>query len=109
MGLNGLSIRWVKAEYAIGLGIGVLFVVLGIASIVYFFTVKQTMGHSMSFYGNYLFAGLACLIFASGVIRMTLPMFLPLKKTYTKRICPYCGAIVDKDAAVCEKCKIQLD
>jgi hypothetical protein len=33
-----------KAGYAIGVGIAVLFVVLGISSVKYFFTVKHVMG-----------------------------------------------------------------
>ncbi len=98
-----------KAEYAVVLGIGVLFVALGIASIVYFFTVRQTMEHSASIYGNYFIAGLICLIFASLLIRLTLPIFLPLKNYYTKKVCPHCGAIVDRAAEVCDKCKLQLD
>ena len=59
-----MSLRRMKAGYAMGVGIGVLFVVLGISSIVYFFTVKPIMGHSTSIYGNYFFAGILCFAFA---------------------------------------------
>ena len=100
-----------KAGYAIGVGIGVLFVALGICSMVYFFTVKPVMGHSTSIYGNYFFAGLICFFFAFVVLRITIPAFIPLKKNYlpSTRTCPYCGAIIDEDALSCKKCKQQLD
>ena len=100
-----------KAGYAIGVGIGVLFVALGICSMVYFFTVKNVMGHSTSIYGNYFFAGLVCFFFAIAVLRLTIPAFIPLKKNYlsSTRTCPYCGAIIDEDALSCKKCKQQLD
>jgi Na+/proline symporter len=99
-----------KAGYAIGVGIGILFVVLGISSVVYFFTVKQIMGHSTSIYGNYFVAGLVCFFFAIVVLRLTIPAFIPLKKNNlpTVRTCQYCGAIVDEDALSCKKCKQQL-
>ena len=100
-----------KAGYAIVAGIGVLFVVLGISSIVYFFTVKQVMGHSTSIYGNYFVAGILCLVFAVAILRITVPAFIPLKKNnfVTIRTCPYCGAIVDDADLSCKKCKQQLD
>ena len=100
-----------KAGYAVGVGIGVLFVVLGTGSIVYFFTVKQIMGHSTSIYGNYFVAGLICFFFAFIVLRLTIPAFIPLKKNYlsSTRTCPYCGAIIDEAALSCNKCKHQLD
>lgn len=106
-----MSLRRMKAGYAIGVGIGVLFVVLGISSIVYFFTVKQVMGHSTSIYGNYFVAGLFCFAFAIAVLRLTIPAFIPLKKKNlpTVRTCPYCGAIITEEALFCEKCKQQLD
>lgn len=106
-----MSLKRIKAGYAIGVGIGVLFVALGICSIVYFFTVKHIMGHSTSIYGNYFVAGLFCFFFAFVILRLTIPAFIPLKKNnfVTIRTCPYCGAIVDEDAVVCEKCKQQLD
>ena len=100
-----------KVEYAIGVGIGVLLVVLGISSIVYFFTVKQHIGHSASLYGNYFVAGLVCFFCAFVLLRLTIPAFIPLKKNNfaSTRTCPYCGAILDDDATNCEKCKQQLD
>jgi hypothetical protein len=100
-----------KAGYAIGVGIGVLFVVLGISSIAYFFTVKQVMGHSTSIYGNYFVAGIICFVFAIAILKITVPAFIPLKKKNLRnvRTCPYCGAIVDEDASFCKKCNQQLD
>lgn len=87
-----------RAGFAIGVGIGVLFVALGICSMVYFFTVKQIMGNSSSIYGNYFVAGLVCFFFAFVVLRLTVPAFIPLKKNYlpSTRTCPYCGAIIGR-------------
>ena len=106
-----MSLRRMKAGYAIGVGIGVLFVVLVISSIVYFFTVKHVMGHSSSIYGNYFFAGILCFVFAIAVLRIAVPAFIPLKKKNlpTVRTCSYCGAIVDENDLFCKKCKQQLD
>jgi hypothetical protein len=100
-----------KAGYAIGVGIGVLFVVIGISSIVYFFAVKHVMEHSSSIYGNYFFAGILCFVFAIAVLKITVPAFIPLKKNNLPivRTCPYCGAIVDEDATFCQKCTQQLN
>jgi hypothetical protein len=106
-----LSLKRMKAGYAIGVGIGVLFVALGIFSIVYFFTVKPVMGQSTSIYGNYFVAGIVCFFFAFAVLRLTIPAFIPLKKNnfVSIRTCPYCGAIIDEDDLSCKKCKQQLD
>jgi hypothetical protein len=100
-----------KAGFAIGVGIGVLFVVLGLSSIVYFFTVRQVMVHSTSIYGNYFVAGLVCFAIAIVFLRVTVPAFIPLKKNNLTilRTCPCCGAIVDEDALFCKKCNQQLD
>jgi ribosomal protein L40E len=106
-----MSLRRLKASFAIGAGIGAFLVALGICSIVYFFTVKQVMGHSASIYGNYFVAGLVCIAFGAAVLRITFPAFIPIEQQTSTaiRICPYCGAIVSEEASFCQKCNRQLD
>jgi uncharacterized membrane protein HdeD (DUF308 family) len=106
-----MSLRRLKASFAIVAGIGAFLVGLGICSMMYFFTVKQVMGHSTSIYGNYFVAGLISIAFGIAVLRITFPAFIPIKQqTSTSiRICPYCGALVSEDANFCEKCNRQLE
>jgi hypothetical protein len=100
-----------KAGYAIGVGFGVLLLVLGIYSMVHFFSVKQTIGNSAFFDGEAFIGGLVFFFFAFVIFRLTIPAFIPLKKNNLPSIktCPYCGAIVDENASLCKKCNQQLD
>lgn len=110
-GVKLSSLKRMKAGYAIVVGIGVLFMMLGVSSMIYFFAAKQVMGHSTSIYGNYFVAALICLVFSIAVLRISIPAFIPFKKNNlpTSRICPYCEAIVDEDRSFCKKCNQKLD
>jgi hypothetical protein len=98
-----LSLARFRVEYVIGFIIAVLFVGLGVYSLFYFFTIVPR--HSY-----YLFGGLGCIAVGCGMIRITYPIFVPLKKGFASvGSCPYCGAILKEEATVCEKCKLQID
>jgi hypothetical protein len=103
-----LSLRRIKVEYAIGVGIGILFVLLGVYALFHFFTVKHVI--ELSFAETSLGA-LFWIFLGIVVLRLTIPAFIPLKKNNLPgtRACPYCGAIVDEDANLCKKCNDPLD
>ncbi len=92
-----------KFEYAMVAGMGIFFVALGIILFVYFFTVKQI--------GENFLAGIVSIFFGVGVLKLTIPVFIPPKKKTLPiiRTCPYCGAIAHEDASLCKKCNQQLD
>jgi hypothetical protein len=106
-----LSLKRMKAGYAIGVGFGVLLLVLGIYAMIHFFTVKQAIGNSTSFDGEAFIGSLVFFFFAIAVLRLTIPAFIPLKKNNLPaiRTCQYCGAIVTENALFCKKCNQQLD
>jgi len=58
-----------------------------------------------------ILASIGCVILGFIMIRLTYQMLMPLKKNSynVTRVCPFCGAIVEKNAIVCEKCNQQLD
>jgi hypothetical protein len=93
-----------KAGYAIGVGIGVFFVALGTYSLLCYFTIGPT-GHS-----DTLIPSIVSFVFGAGVIKICVPVFIPLRYHFGRlETCPRCGAIVKDDATYCEKCKQQLD
>ena len=97
-----MSVTRLRVGIVISFIIAVLLVGLGVYSIYYFFTVAH--GHS-----NYLFGGLGITVFGCVLIRITYPIFVPLKKGFASvRSCPHCGAILKEEATVCEKCKQQI-
>lgn len=110
-----MSLSRIRVGYAIGFAIGIFFIALGIYSLYYFLAVKQVMGNSTSPYGNYGVAGLFCIFFGAIIARMLYPVFItfifPIKKNdfNPARVCPFCGAIAEENATICEKCKQQID
>jgi hypothetical protein len=98
-----LSLTRLRLGFVIVFVIAVLLVGLGVYSIYYFFTTA----HGRS---TYLFGGLGVTVFGCLLIRVTYPIFVPLKKGFASvGSCPYCGAILKEDDTVCEKCKQQID
>ncbi len=79
---------------------GATLVILGIAFMGYFI-IKY--GY-FPLLGWVAFAGL--LFTGSLILWESVPAFIPIKQfEYPPQSCPNCGAIVDKNADVCEKCK----
>ena len=63
-----------------------------------------------SSFSVYLLGGIGCIFVGSMFIAKSVPAFIPIKQqSAIPKSCPYCGAIIDKNATVCEKCKQQLD
>ena len=110
-----MSIEAIRNDYLIGFILGVLGIAFGISLISYqFFNYGYLVNSSSDPYG--IFAGWATLgvvSLAAGAIAVfyTYQIFIPLKNSTSTlaRDCPNCGAIVNEDASVCEKCKQQLD
>jgi hypothetical protein len=100
----------VKTVCAIGIAVAVVFVLLGTASIGYFFTQVYNGGPdaNSTFGFRYVLAGGSLIFVAAMVLWKCVPMFIPLKQPLTQqslRACPYCGALINDDDEVCKKCK----
>jgi divalent metal cation (Fe/Co/Zn/Cd) transporter len=102
-----LSVARVKAEYYIVFVIGIFLVALGIYG-AYTAVIEILAGYP----SKLILASIGIIILGSLMTRLTYQMFIPLKKknNYNAiRVCPFCGALVEKNATVCEKCKRQVD
>jgi ribosomal protein L40E len=94
------------------MAVGIFFIVLGIYSIVIYFSAVYNVPDSHSAFGvRYVVAGGACIAIGIGALRMSVPAFIPIKQNSlpTIRTCPYCGAVTETDATYCKKCKRELD
>lgn len=101
-----MSIRRLRLGYAFGFGIGVFFVALGVYAIIFYFTVNQAVSYSL--YGNYAFAGIMSIFLGANIIRVTYPVFIPLK-ILSVRTCPQCHAVNEETADYCHKCSRNLN
>jgi hypothetical protein len=106
--MPGPSIRGVKAEYTIAFSIGVLFLAIGVYAAYYFFTTVLPSGKISP---SLPLAIVGCSLFGLLMILKSYSIFIPLKKDSQVQhiVCPSCGAMVDEDAEVCEKCKRPLE
>jgi hypothetical protein len=99
-----------RQAFVMGLIVGIVTIFLGIALIVnysiYFYNVPASRSSIV-----YLLGGVVCIFVGSMFIAKSIPVFIPIKQQpcVAMHCCPYCGAIVDEDAVVCQKGKQQLD
>ena len=98
-----------RQAFVMGLIVGIVIIILGITSIVnysiYFYNVPASRSSSV-----YLLGGVVWLFVGSMFLAKSIPAFIPIKQqTAIPKSCQYCGAIIEIDATVCEKCKQQLD
>jgi hypothetical protein len=102
-----VSVRGIKAEYIIVFTSGIVFLALGIYGVFYLFTVELPSGH----YSELPFGAAVGIFLGLILIWQTYPIFFSLSKSKASGtiVCPYCGALTAEDAAVCEKCKRELD
>jgi hypothetical protein len=101
------TVNRVKAEYIIVFIVGILILALGISLLYRVVTEELPSGYVSELpYAAVGFTGLGLIIMI-----MSFPIFIPLKKNPFRRsvACPFCGALVEEDAEVCEKCKHQLN
>ena len=101
-----------KYSYMAGVAVSLFFVVLGICSIVYFFTMVYNGPDSNSvFGGRYLLAGGLCIVLGIRMLWITIPAFIPIKHNSLPAVstCPYCGAIIEADSTQCKKCQKELN
>ncbi len=71
--------------------------------------IRTSLGHEASF--EIFVAGAGCISVGLLILwREVVPWIRPLKTTSqnTSNACPFCGALMEKDATYCEKCKRQL-
>jgi len=91
--------------------LGLFFVGLGIYFISYCFSNYYNVPGSNSVDGGgYLIFGPVGIVLGAGLLWYSLPVFIPIKQKPQPKVktCPSCGAIVEENAAQCEKCKNQL-
>jgi|AGTN01.1.fsa_nt_gi hypothetical protein len=101
-----VSVRGIKAEFIGLFAIGILFMLLGIYGIYYLFAVEVPSGR----FSSLPFAAVGCVILGLIAIRQTYPIFIPERNRLARsRVCPFCGALVDTDDEVCEKCGRPLE
>jgi hypothetical protein len=105
--MRGPSVRGIKAENIICFALGFLFLILGVYGMYYLLAVELPSGR----FSRLPFAAIAAIILGALLIWRTYPIFFALPKSSVSqaKVCPFCGALVDEDAEVCEKCKRQLD
>jgi ribosomal protein L40E len=105
--MRGPSVRGVTAEYIIVFALGIIFFILGIYGVYYLLAVELPSGY----FSKLPFAAIGAIILGLLMIRQTYPIFFPLPKSsaFHSKVCPSCGALVNEDTEVCEKCKRQLD
>lgn len=94
----------VKKVFFYGFILGITFIVLGLVAMG-FFLVKfgfTSLGWLLPVIGFF--------VLGAWVLYQSVPAFIPIKQQNSViNTCPHCGAIVNKDATVCEKCKQPLD
>ncbi len=99
-----------RAVFIIGCIIGFSLIAIGAYAIYLFFAVTPVMTHAEDeFYGNYGIIGI--FLIGSGLLFLSqcYPILIPLKKnSQNDGTCPYCGAIIEENAAVCSKCNRPL-
>lgn len=101
------TVNRVKAEIIIVFFVGIFIMILGICWLHQVITVELPSGH----FSKLPFAAVGSFIVGLIIVITSFPIFIPLKKNPFKRsvVCPFCGALVDEYAEVCEKCKQKLD
>jgi hypothetical protein len=85
----------------LGLIVGVIAELFGIGLL----SIYLSNGVFTNFLGGAFFIALGISFLLKSV-----PAFIPIKQQKSiSIICPYCESMVDKNAAICQKCKQQLD
>lgn len=106
-----MTLRRMKYSYMAVIAVGIFFIVLGIYSIVYYFTAVYNVPDSHSVFGvKYAVAGGVCILIGISAFRISVPAFIPIKQSSlpSVRTCPYCGAVIETDVTYCKKCKRKL-
>jgi len=88
-------------------GIGSFILGLGVYGAYYLFAVELPSG----VYTRLPFAVLGCFVLGLVLIAQSYPIFIPLKQQSHAEmvVCSHCGALVNKDSEVCEKCKQKIE
>jgi len=85
----------------LGLIVGVLIEVLGIASLTNYLVNNDR--------SVYLLGGIGVVIAGLMFLAKSVPVFIPLKQQKAiSMVCPNCGAILKEAEIACEKCKQQI-
>ena len=91
-----------RQVFLLGLIVGIIVEIIGVAALSIFFSGNQTPA--------YLMGGAGSVVVGILFLAKSIPVFIPVKtQTVFPKECPCCGSIQDANAAICDKCKQQLD
>jgi hypothetical protein len=91
-----------KQVFLIGLIMGIIIEVLGIASLA-----NYVINNSVS---TYILSSIGLIVVGMMLLWKSVPAFIPVKQqTAILKSCPHCGALLREKIMICEKCKQQLD
>jgi len=91
-----------KQVFLMGLIVGVIIEVLGIASLV-----NYGIDNSVS---TYFLSGIGLIVVGMMFLWKSIPAFIPVKEQIgILKSCPRCGALLREEVPICEKCEQQLD
>jgi hypothetical protein len=84
-----------------GLIVGIVFEVLGIVLLANYLLFNSSA---------FLLSSIGLIVVGVMFLVKSIPAFIPIRQqTAIPKSCQYCGAIIEIDSTVCEKCKQQLD
>ena len=90
-----------RQAFVMGLIVGIVFEVLGIVLLANYLLFNSSA---------FLLSSIGLIVVGVMFLVKSIPAFIPIKQQTTiPKSCQYCGAIIEIDATVCEKCKQQLD
>jgi hypothetical protein len=91
-----------KQVFLMGLIVGIIIEVLGIASLVNYVINNSVL--------TYFLGGIGLIVVGMLFLGKSIPAFIPVKQQIAiLKSCPHCGALQREKTAICEKCKQQLD
>ena len=89
-----------KQVFLMGLIVGIIIEVMGIASLV-----NYAINNSASIY---FLSGIGLIVVGLMFLVKSIPAFIPIKQqTAILKCCPQCGALLREETTICEKCKLQ--
>lgn len=111
-----MSLEAIGTDYIIFFILGVLGVIFGISAIIYQFISYGYLIHSSSdpyeILGPWAAIGIVSLGAGAMAVHYSYKIFIPLRNISAStlaRDCPYCGAMLEENALICQKCKQQTD
>ena len=107
-----MSIKATRIDYTIGFVLGVLGVLFGIFLIFLQFSTKGYVvdfspSDPYSIFAGWAALGVVSLVAGTIAIYYTYSIFTPLEAhiSTSTRVCSHCGALIEENSIICEKCR----